>query len=181
MEEKWMPIEGFGDAYSVSDLGRIMRTSPRNIRRLTGGGRPSRAQPFVPSLVKGFVHKNGYEQVRIGPSGAQKTTMVHRLVAAAFVPNPNGYATVNHRDGVKSNNRAANLEWVTHSQNLKHAVETGLQVVKRGRDNGMAKLSDDAVIAIRGDTRILRLIANDYGVSISLVNQIKQRRIWAHV
>lgn len=69
----------------------------------------------------------GYLRVELHSDGSAKKHSVHRLVALAFVPNPDGKECVNHIDGVKTNNAAANLEWVTRSENQKHAYALGLQ------------------------------------------------------
>jgi hypothetical protein len=66
-----------------------------------------------------------YPSVRLGKSS--KSHSVHRLVASAFIPNPTNKAQVNHKDGVKTNNHVDNLEWMTASENMKHAVDTGLK------------------------------------------------------
>ncbi len=178
MSEIWRPIVGYGDCYSVSSYGRVMRTSPRNIKRHPTR---SRAKPFRPSPCRAFVNRGGYPQVRIGPVGHQQTVCVHRLVAHAFVPNPLGLPEVNHRDGHKANNLVANLEWVTHSDNLKHAVKTGLQNVRYGELSPHVKLTDAQAIAIRADTRTAAQISATYGVSRGTIYAIKQRRGWKHL
>lgn len=175
MDEIWLPVLGYGDAYSVSSLGRVMRTSPRNIyRRPTG----SRAKPFTPTPVKAFKTRGGYMQVRIGPSGAQESARVHRLVACAFLPNPLNLHDVNHIDGDKTNNTVSNLEWVSRRDNVLHAMRLGMLKHPRGELAFSAKLSEKDVLAIRCDTRIQRLIAADYGVDQTLVSMIKLRKIW---
>lgn len=178
MEERWLPLHGFGNAYSISSRGSVMRTAPRNLRRAAIG---SRAKPFKPSPITAFPGRTGYLRVRIGPVGQQKTVEVHRLVAITFVANPKALPCVNHRDGDKSNNAAANLEWVTHSENIRHAIETGLQPILRGVLHGNSKLTPRAIIAIRKDARAQRLIAADYRIDQTLVSKIKLRRIWTHV
>lgn len=69
----------------------------------------------------------------------RKTYYIHRLVAEAFIPNPNNYPCVNHINGIKSDNRVENLEWCTYKQNMQHAVKTGLFNVGSGKDNGNSK------------------------------------------
>ena len=96
------------DDYRVSDDGKIW-----NIRK-----------EFE---VTQTVSSDGYATVtlRLGV-GRRRTFRVHRLVAEAFIPNPDDKPEVNHIDGVKLNNEASNLEWVTHAENIKHAWDTGL-------------------------------------------------------
>lgn len=173
MREVWLPVVGYGDCYSVSNEGRVMRTKPRNIIRRAVS---SRAKTFTPSVNKQQIDRQGYAVLRIGPTGAQKSVLVHRLVATAFLPNPNQHQFVNHIDGVKTNNNVKNLEWVTKSQNAKHAVRMGLVRVP-----GTAKLTKSAVLAIRKDTRINRLIAGDYGIHHSNVSCIKARKTWKNL
>jgi hypothetical protein len=181
MLENWRPVMGYGDAYSVSDLGRVMRTAPRKVWQRPSAARGSRAKPFEPSECRSYLNRSGYPQVRIGPSGAQRTVSVHRLVALAFVPNPRGVRCVNHIDGDKTNNRPANLEWVTHSENITHALRTGLCVTPKGEAHGNAKLSEADVRAIRSDTRVARVVAIEYGVDLSLIYMVRHRQIWKHV
>jgi hypothetical protein len=70
--------------------------------------------------------KNGYLKSITTYNGGRKTWLVHRLVALAWVENPNGFKVVNHKDGIKTNNHKDNLEWVTHQENCLHARRTGL-------------------------------------------------------
>lgn len=69
---------------------------------------------------------NGYKQIQKFIDGKRRTLMVHRLVAMAFIPNPENKPEVNHIDGNKANNHYVNLEWTTKSENIKHGYDTGL-------------------------------------------------------
>lgn len=114
--------------------------------------------------------------------GASKTTRIHRLVAEAFIPNPQGLKVVNHIDGNKSNNNVSNLEWVTQAQNNRHAADNGLTA--RGSRNGMAKLTRTEVIEIReiysSGGIILKDIAEAYGVSDTTVYRACFK-LWGHL
>ena len=104
---------------------------------------------------------------------------VHRIVAEVFVPNPYGYSEVNHKDGNKKNNCAANLEWVTHKRNIEHARETGL-IKNRGR-----KIPQEIVMAILSEyipndrNHSTTALGRKYGVSHGyvwkLINDAKNR------
>lgn len=177
MIETWLPIAGYGDCYSVSNLGLVKRTSPRNIKRSLVR---SRAKPFAPSGCRAFINK-GYFQVRIGPTGHQKTVGVHILVARAFVPNPDGLPQVNHRDCNKQNNLPENLEWVTHQGNVAHAKENGLMRPAQGEKHPNAKLTNAGILKIRADARLQRLIAEEYGVTQTCISAIKRGLTWSHV
>ena len=106
-EELFVMVPGYNDRYLVSNRGRIIS--------LNSGAEMAQ-----------YVQKNGYAAVKLRTHNVKRTFLVHRLVASAFVSNPNGLAEVNHIDGDKLNNSAENLEWVTHSQNMKHLIEVGL-------------------------------------------------------
>lgn len=104
-----------------------------------------------------------------------KQLLVHRMVAEAFIPNPENKPQVNHKNGDKTDNRVENLEWVTASENVKHAYrELGIHPWNR-------KLTDEQVRAIRDDNRLHREIAEDYGIAKSQVGFIKRRTIYSDV
>jgi len=109
MSIAWKPMVGFEDCGEVSTNGLI-----RNKHGL---------------IRKTNVSKKGYE--RVGFYGGQETVFVHRLVARAFCEGYESNLQVNHKDGDKLNNDASNLEWVTISENVKHAFRTGLKVPSR--------------------------------------------------
>ncbi len=106
MAGTWSKIDGF-ENYSVSDNGEV-----RNDKR--------------DKLKAQRLNRYGYPITSIYKDGKAYTHRVHRLVADAFVDNPENKPQVNHKDGDKTNNNAENLEWVTGSENMKHAVRTGL-------------------------------------------------------
>ena len=111
--------------YEVSNLGRVRRKkrSPRH----------KRVYPEDYHILKPKVQKNGYLFVRLG----YKEMRIHRLVAIAFLDNPNNKAEVNHLDGDKFNNCLSNLEWATKKENMEHAYKIGLikQYDRRGSKN----------------------------------------------
>ena len=76
------------------------------------------------------LNRVGYERVSLCKGGKVKRVFVHKLVAEHYVPNPEGFSIVNHKDGNKRNNNADNLEWTTHQKNLKHAIDSGLRDMK---------------------------------------------------
>jgi hypothetical protein len=118
--EEWKPIPGYEATHEVSNHGRI-RSLARNVATKGGGLRS-----VPPRIMKTGASSNGYLKVQLGHKAP--TLSVHRLVAAVFVENQNALPQVNHLDGVKSNNAATNLEWVTQSQNMLHCHANNLQV-----------------------------------------------------
>lgn len=115
MNEIWMPIEGYEDRYEVSNTGKVRSLN----YRMTGKKKE----------LKPIMQGKGYHAVGLCKNGKMKWGKVHRLVADAFIPNPENKREVNHKDGNKQNNHADNLEWSTASENQKHAYRLGL---KRG-------------------------------------------------
>lgn len=106
--EIWKPIKNWEDKYEVSNYG--------NVRNKMNG-----------KFVIGDVNNFGYYRVKLYSKGRSERFFRHRLVATHFIPNPNGCKFVNHIDGDKSNNSVFNLEWVTQSENEKHAFQLGLK------------------------------------------------------
>ena len=133
--------------------------------------------------------ESGYLSFNIGASKDGKrfetTPRIHRLVALAFIPNPNNLPEVNHKDGNKLNNCVTNLEWVTGYDNIHHAWETGLVTGLKGENNGRSKLTDDQVKEIKekytGKRGQIANLAREYNVSWSLIKLIITNKNWTHV
>lgn len=114
--ENWKPISSHPD-YEVSDQGRVRRVVVADI--------------WHPAHdLTGWLHSTGCVCVTIFNDGKRKAARVHRLVAQAFLPNPQNLPTVNHKDGDKTNNAVENLEWATSRRQIIHAIQTGLHEVK---------------------------------------------------
>ena len=111
MEERWKEVFGYDVLYEISDSGRL---------RTKHHGRQGYLNRY--RYVEPVDNGHGYLKFNFMKSGIQKTVYVHKLVADAFVENPNGYAEVNHIDENKANNRFDNLEWCTHKQNCNHGT-----------------------------------------------------------
>lgn len=105
--EVWKDVKGYEGFYQVSNLGRV-KSLPRN-------GTVKRERILTPHRVGGYLH------AELNMRGVHKGKKIHRLVAEAFIPNPDNKREVNHIDGNKHNNTVENLEWVTSSENQLHA------------------------------------------------------------
>lgn len=116
MKEIWKNIKRYENLYKVSNWGRV-KSARNNI------------------LLKLHIQKNGYLRVSLSKNGKIKYYNIHRLVAEAFIPNPNNYPIINHIDGNKKNNNVKNLEFCTYSHNNKEARRLGLNISKKGKYN----------------------------------------------
>lgn len=137
------PIKGFPDYY-ISDKGEVW--SAKSKKRL-----------------KQWRISHGYMRVELSNGGrhTRKQARVHRLVAEAFIPNPNNKPQVNHKNGNKSDNRSENLEWVTNAENAKHASKNGLNKRKRVVIE-MIHLTDNRIERIDGVHKLAKRLGKSY-------------------
>lgn len=126
MQEIWKDIEEFKGLYQVSNLGRVKSIDRTTIYN-TGATRITKGK--ILSIGK---NKLGYSQVSLSKHDKQHSRRVHRLVAEAFILNPDKKTQVNHINGNKDNNKVENLEWCTKSENELHAYKTGLKKSRKG-------------------------------------------------
>lgn len=128
--EIWKELEILN--YYISNYGNLKKENYRFRKKPTN----------KTILIKPTIKENGYLQVTLYDKISKKSEKkyVHRLVAQAFIPNPNNLPCVNHIDGNKQNNRVDNLEWCSYKQNMEHAVKTGLYKKYYGKDNKQSKV-----------------------------------------
>ena len=155
---RYRPIEGYGN-YLISENGDVYS---RHSRR----------------LLKGFIHNRGYKRAGLVHNSKLKYCLIHRLVATAFIPNPDNAPQVNHINGCKGDNRVDNLEWVTAKENIQHAIDNNLFTC--GIKNGNSKLTESKVRKIRQLKNKLTQteIANRFSVTQSLISLILNNRKW---
>ena len=120
MEEVyWAPIPGYESYYEVSNYGQI-----RGVERIIST--PHQQRKIKSRVLKPRINKYGYLIIDLSKSSVSKTFEVHRLVALTFLPQQEGRNCVNHMDADKLNNNVENLEWVTHTENVHHAINLNL-------------------------------------------------------
>lgn len=119
-EELWKSISGYEGIYEVSSLGRI-----RSLDRIVVDYRGIKKKVAGKVLKPGLTNK-GYCIVSLNAVDKRHTLTVHRLVANEFIPNLDNKPQVNHKNGIKEDNRVCNLEWLTNEENMQHAINNGL-------------------------------------------------------
>lgn len=168
----WKPVLGFEDRYEVSSHGKV-RSVPFEKHGKNMHGEFSFTTKRL--ILKTYVNQ-GYEVVCLTDSatGKQHYKRVHRLVAEAFIPNPENKSQVNHKDGDKTNNCVENLEWNTASENVRHAFMSGL-TSNAGERHPRTKLSNSQIAEIRELRKsgvLLRDIGELYSVHLSTISKI---------
>lgn len=176
MSERWKPVLGYEELYEVSDQGRLARIKTR-------GGRPTWR------VLKATPGNMGYVRYAlVGHNYMRRDLTAHRLAWAAFnglIPDD---LQINHKNGVKHDNRLDNLEIVTQSENTKHAFRV-LKVAPNinpnlGSRNGRARLTEDEIPKIRA---LLRCgwrqaeVAHEFGVHQTVIGRIALGKLWRHV
>lgn len=168
MKEIWKDVVGYEGRYVVSNTGKVKRAD-------------------VDKTMKFSVNKKGYLKVALSARGALKSCAVHRVVAFAFLENPENKPEVNHINGVKMENNVENLEWCTRDGNIAHAINTGLRDYKSmtGEKSHLSKLTEKEVREIRllrsGTKLTLLKIAKKYNVTKDAIYDIVHFRSWKHV
>ena len=178
--EVWKKIVGF-ENYEVSNLGRIKSLSKKI--KCVNGFRISK-EKMLKNNTSG-----SYNRVQMGKDS--KHLSIHRLVALTFIENPLNKPCVNHINGIKKDNRVENLEWVTYSENTKHAYNI-LNVpkekinkinFKRGNEQHLSKLNNKQVKEIRFkySKGLGVILGKEYNVSQTTILNIINNKIWIHI
>jgi hypothetical protein len=169
--EEWRSVIGYEGWYEVSSCGRVRRVAS------ACGTCPGR-------ILKATLSRpNGYVRISLSRCHRSRSAWVHRLVAEAFLePQPIGHQ-MNHRNGIKTDNRVGNLEWATPLTNLRHARDMGLLNPSRGELNGQAKLRNEDIPIIRAARGKISgcEMARRYGVSEHTIRCVLNGWTWRHV
>lgn len=162
--EEWRDIKDYEGLYQISSLGRV-KSLQRYVYHETQNHKALRRE----RILKTRLGERGYFYMSLCKNAKIKTFKVHRLVAFAFHDNPENKPTVNHKNGIKTDNRAINLEWATYSENQIHAFKTGLQKQKAALSREQALEVQSKFIPYK-HTRIK--LALEYNVSLSTIKSV---------
>lgn len=180
--EEWKYIQDF-PYYMVSSFGRIKSLSKLKVRKNHTGSFYTKDK-ILKQTKRKTENGNGYLNLTLCNENGKNQKFVHILVAKAFIPNPENKPEVNHKKGIKTDNRVHQLEWNTRSDNQKHSYEIGLKD-KKGEKHHLAKLKPNDIINIRSlyDNKIMRNseLALKYKVSPQTICSIVKRRNWIHI
>lgn len=166
----WVDVVGYEGLYQVSKLGNVRSVGTKKGRDTNG-------------TMSAFTTKTGYFRVSFYKDKTEIKYPLHRLVALAFIPNPENKGTVNHINGIKTDNRSKNLEWNTITENVQHSIKTGLRKMK-GDDSVLSKITSTQVIAIRADRDAGMKpieIVRKHGTPYHATHKVIQNKNWKHL
>lgn len=176
---QWVEILEFEGLYEVSDTGLV-----RSKRRIVTNGKLNGNLTINEKLLKMDLSA-AYPRVTLSKEGKTYRFSVHRLVAQAFIPNPDNKPMVNHKNGNKLDACVENLEWVTASENCKHALDTQLATPVKGENHGCAILTEKQVLEMRqlyDETEMThQQIANLFGVDRRSASEVISSVSWKHL
>lgn len=163
--EIWKDVKGYEGLYQVSNLGRVKSLKSGKEKIMVGG--------FTLS---------GYHCVTLLKNKTQKTRTTHRMVAESFIENNFSYSCVNHKNGIKGDNRVENIEWCSHKQNSNHAVKFGF--IKSGEKSYMCKTKEETIKKIfvlknQGFSR--KEILNALNISIHIYKDVISGKTWKNL
>jgi hypothetical protein len=177
MEEIWKKVENYEGYYEVSNFGRI-RSVNRKIKASRGSTRIREGKIMIPQL------KKNYYEINLSKLSDTKNYILHRLIAKAFIPNPLNKKEVNHINGIGTDNRIENLEWVTARENSLHAYRTGLKKTRKGEGKENSKLTEENIMEIRSTLPYHGYkadLARKFSVTITLISRVTLGKCWKHV
>lgn len=162
--DDFVPINGF-ERYKISRNGDVLGIHGRKLKALP--------------------HKGYFCHILMASDGTKKWFNLHRLIAQAFIPNPENKPEVNHINGIRSDHRILNLEWCSHAENMRHAVATGLHKnTRRGQSHPKAKLTENDVRLIRFLDKkgvMQKRLCSEFSVSKGVISNIINRASWVHI
>lgn len=179
-EEIWKPVVGYEGLYEVSTHGRV-KSVARIYQSIKEGFNWDKRT--ISALKATRLKKDGYVDTGLSLDGKYTQRVIHRLVAEAFIPNPENKPCVNHIDNNRSNNHVSNLEWVNHKENTAHsyAQNRGTWQKQWGEDNVSSKLNLDEVLKLRklkSQGKTNREVSDILNINIKEVGRIHRKERW---
>ena len=170
--------EDYVGLYQISENGLI-----KSLSRPRWNGK---AWYFTKEKIRKFNKtKDGYFCVRLAKNKKQKSFLVHRLVAFAFLDYFSNKPEINHINAIKTDNHVENLEWCTHRENVEHRDKNNLKKIIKGEECPQSKLTHDNVVDIlrklKNTNMTHKEIAKEYGVGRATISHINNRTTWRHV
>jgi hypothetical protein len=170
--EVWKDIKGYEGLYQISNLGNV-RSYDRWFKN------HSKMQFLKGREIKTNLMGIGYLGFSLFKDSTQKKVKVHRLVAEHFVDNPDNKPNVNHKNGIKTDNRAENLEWCTQKENIQHAFDSGLN--HKGEKHGNALINEEQAKFIKYSNHTIKELCGMFNLSRSAISFIRSGKRWSHI
>ena len=164
--EIWKNVVGFEEQYEISNLGNL-RSKERFVKHWRGGERK-----YKSNFKNIRLNDKGYFRCNLKNEGKRYDFTIHKLVALAFIPNEENKPFINHKNGIKTDNRVENLEWCSASENVTHAVKNRL--IK-------TKLTDEQAKEIFNSQLSQRKLAKLFNITSSIVWRIKNKKAYKHL
>lgn len=175
--EIWKNIKDYEGMYQVSNLGNVKSLS-RKLRVHHNSMRLLRER-----ILKCGILRQGYKAAALWENQKVKLCTIHRLVGIAFIPNPKNKPCINHKNGIKTDNRVENLEWVTYSENMIHALKHNL--IKKGEEKCNTQLTNKNALIIKllykEGIYTQKQIGLKYNISQHTVSRIVNKKSWKHI
>ena len=172
-KEEWRPIQDYEGLYEVNNFGDV-RSISRTMSYVRFG---KQEQRHIPEKILSKVLNKGYLYVVLSRNGHEARPKIHRLVASAFIPNPDNKPEVAHNDGNRANNIVSNLRWATPVENEADKKLHGTHVC--GRKVWNAKLHEHQIVEIRTSQHPHTVLSKKYGVSDSHISAIRKGNRWS--
>lgn len=176
IREEWTQMEGFEGVFDMSNLGRI-----KSLERLSPYKHSFRK--VKEKILTASVNRYNYYKYTLCYNKKYTNVLLHRMIAIHFIENPENKPEVNHIDGVTTNNDLWNLEWNTPKENIANAFKLGAMYCRKGTRNNGSKMTEAQVLEIRELKGKMTYpeISKIYGIDVSTIGNIINRKSWNHI